>query len=247
MDVKISREQRRGCGYRQVGGIYLVCDGPGHVCEMLPLEMHSCPMCGQGIKPARGWTWINPSEMFKHERCEKCDTEIKSLPKELLKNSTGGWFNHKQVHPYIYCKFTQVHKAGLIWIGEQFYKTPADFMREADTVGISRRITQIPRDFVLGETWVLLAHRKVDFRAKDQGRLVSVDANFTMIEEIERERPGIFTAFLPSRIEKIVDESSTPTDIRQIEEDGMTAVRVVRLGENCDLFEEDDDTDDTGD
>ena len=33
-------------------------------------------------------------------------------------------------------------------------------MREASKMGVSRRITAVPRDFVVGETWVLLGHRK---------------------------------------------------------------------------------------
>lgn len=245
MSMIISREGPRGCGYRKVGGIYLVCDGPGHVCEMLPLEMHSCPTCGQGIKPARGWTWINPAEMFRHERCDKCEGDI-----PVVSVPAGTKPEDLPVTPYRsgYCRFTQVMRAGLVWVGEQFYPTPAHFNKEANGMGISRRITRVPRGFVIGETWVLLAHRKVNFHAKDQARLEKVDmSSITMIDELEDERPGVFTAFLPSRIEKIVDESATPTDIRQIEEDGMTAVRVVRLGENCDLFEEEDDTDDTGD
>ena len=51
-------------------------------------------------------------------------------------------------------------KAGLLWIGEQFYPTPGEFTREAEELGISRRISAVPRDFKLGETWVLFAHRK---------------------------------------------------------------------------------------
>ncbi|MCK4958675.1 MAG: hypothetical protein KAT00_04735 [Planctomycetes bacterium] len=229
MGVTISREGPRGCGYRKVGGTYLVCDGPGHPCEILPLELHVCSTCGQGIKPARGWTWINPREMFQHERCPKCN------PYGL------GFTQSEEGDAPIKCRFIQVQKAGLIWIGEQFYPTPADFNREADGMGVSRRITCVPRGFVLGESWVLLAHRKVDFYDKIARKVEQTDQAFVMVDSNDDHlRPGIFTAFLPSRIEKIVDEKATETDIRQIEEDGMTPVQVVRLGENQDLFEDGD-------
>lgn len=224
MSVIVSREGRRGCGYRKTGGIYLVCDGPGHPCGILPMEMHVCPTCGQGIKPSRGWTWINPSDLFKHEYCPKCD----------LDNGDG---NHVP-RQYSYCRFTQVQKAGLIWVGEQFYPTPDAFSQEAAEMGISRRITCVPRGYVLGETWVLLAHRKVNFHDKDAARMEKADmSSITMIDELPDERPGIFTAFLPSRIEKIVDENISEMEVRQIEESGMTPVQVVRLGETQDLFQ----------
>jgi hypothetical protein len=226
MGVTVSKEGPRGCGYRKVGGIYLVCDGPGHPCELLPLELHSCPTCGQGIKPARGWTWINPLEMFKYYRCPKCD------PDGLL------FSDEKR----IMCRFVTVQRAGLVWVGEQFYPTPAYFNREANGMGISRRVQQVPRDFVLGETWVLLAHRKVDFAEKDAKRHAEIAKRrahlFEIVpdDEFETVRPGVFTAFVPSRIEKIVDDSATETDIRQIEESGMVPVKVERLGETPELL-----------
>jgi hypothetical protein len=48
---------------------------------------------------------------------------------------------------------------GLIWVGEAFYGNPQRFLDEAATMGISRRIAAVPRGFVLGEDYVLLAHR----------------------------------------------------------------------------------------
>jgi hypothetical protein len=50
-------------------------------------------------------------------------------------------------------------KAGLLWIGEKFYETPHDFLKEAAEMGISRRLPAVPKDFTIGEDSVLLAHR----------------------------------------------------------------------------------------
>lgn len=36
-------ETRRGCGYRKVGGIYLVCDGAGFRCDQLPVNLEVIP------------------------------------------------------------------------------------------------------------------------------------------------------------------------------------------------------------
>lgn len=201
----------------------MVTDGPGHPCGILPMELHVCPTCGQGIKPARGWTWANPEELFKHEQCPKCDSEM--VPGDDRK--------------YAYCRFTQVQKAGLIWVGEQFYPSPDNFTKESVEMGISRRITCVPRGFVLGETWVMLAHRKIDFSEKITNRPEPGGQGFTFGEEVDAEtiRPGIFTAFLPSRIEKIVDKNISDEEVAEIEAAGMTPVIVERLGETQDLFQ----------
>jgi len=85
-----------------------------------------------------------------------------------------------------------IGRAGLLWIGERFYRTPADFDREAKVLGISRRIAAVPRGFKLGD-WILLAHRKV--MPTENGLL-----------------PGIFRVWQPQRIEKIVPESARGAD-----------------------------------
>ena len=58
-------EAKRGCGYRKVGGLYLVSDGLGIPCDRLPITLEVCPCCGAGIKPARGWTWVDVPTLVK--------------------------------------------------------------------------------------------------------------------------------------------------------------------------------------
>jgi hypothetical protein len=86
-------------------------------------------------------------------------------------------------------------RAGLMWIGEKFYSTES-FTQEAAELGISKRISAIPHGFKIGETWIFLAHKKA---IKNN---VVFDG-----EEIEKPRAGIFMAFKPARIEKIVLQS----------------------------------------
>ena len=62
-------EAKRGCGYRKVGGLYLVTFGAGRQCGKMPIRCEVCPTCNQGIKPARGWTWIDPAPLFGEREC----------------------------------------------------------------------------------------------------------------------------------------------------------------------------------
>lgn len=50
-------EAKRGCGFRKVGGTYLVSEGEGMPCDRLPIKLDVCPVCSHGFKRSRGWTW----------------------------------------------------------------------------------------------------------------------------------------------------------------------------------------------
>jgi hypothetical protein len=132
MTVHTRIEQRRGCGYRKPGGFYLVSPPHFTTCCQLPKVLEVCSCCGQGIKPARGFTWINGQELFT-TLCSRGDVcPMRSLP----------------------------DKIGLLWIGEIYYKSAEHFMKENYHLGISRRINVMPKGFKIGETWLALAHRK---------------------------------------------------------------------------------------
>jgi hypothetical protein len=140
MNVPTIREKARGCGFRKPGGLYMVSGGDGVSCSQLPIELSVCPTCSGGIKPTRGWTWIQPNALSEPE---SHDGEAHSLACPL---STGEWGP------------SNPDRAGLLWIGGQFY-TPGSFIQEAQKMGISRRLAAIPRGFEIGD-WVMLAHRE---------------------------------------------------------------------------------------
>lgn len=136
-------DHQRGCGWRKEGGIYLRCDAPGVPCGKLPAPLTVCPCCGEGIKPARGWTWFNPGPFFKDIACalpERCGGCVVSNPPA---------------------------KAGLLWIGEKFYPRPSDWLEEAHKLGVSRRLPRVPHGFEIGKTWVFAAHRKCIASSED--------------------------------------------------------------------------------
>jgi hypothetical protein len=120
-----------------------------------------CPTCSTGIKPSRGWTWLDIAP-FTRAPCKVAS----ACP---LERPAG--------------------RVGLLWVGEVHYATPAHFELEAAALGISRRISKVPRGFVLGETFVALAHRKA-------------------IQASEGFRSSIFQLFRPTRLELIVKQSA---------------------------------------
>jgi|SRR5579872_1349427 len=214
----MSVEQKRRCGFRRVGGLYLVSQGSGRYCDRLPFELTVCPCCHAGIKQARGWTWVDTKLLFGGEH--------------LIWNYNP---DQQQPCPEADCPLCrgQIDRAGLLWVGEKFYPTPADFNQEADAMGISRRIPAVPRGFEAGKTWVLLAHPLASTCPDCKGAgLVNQQAGLDSKPCIKCENlgkvPGIFKAFKPERLEKIVTTSQSQ-DLGEMEallKRGITVVVV---------------------
>ena len=186
-------EARRGCGYRKVGGMYLMGAPGGFSCDRLPIMLTVCPCCSAGIKPTRGWTWIFPHNLFQGDHvpcfCEEWCPVCRPMK--------------------------MGRKAGLLWVGEQFY-SPKEFAREAGALGVSRRLSALPRGLVLGRTWVLMAHRKAALHPTPNGLFKT------------KPGPGIFYAFKPTRIDKIITETQAKdeNEMLKLERRGITPVVV---------------------
>lgn len=191
MNITTVVEKKRGCGYREPGGLYLRTDGIGRICGALPIKMDVCPTCKHGIKPARGWTWINIADLVAVRGCDK----------------EGGCGD---------CPIAdaKIQEAGLLWIGAKFYPGTTAFNTESREMGISRRITMVPRGFKIGETWVALAHRNCILAYKD--------------DDSSHWYPGIFHIFRPERVEYVVKEFDPQDKLERLEKRGITLVRVVR-------------------
>lgn len=189
----MAAEAKRACGYRKVGGLYMMGGRLGGPCCKMPIPLHICPTCNQGVKQTRGWQWIDPKPWLEGPCADQ---------RVQLRDFIGGRA----------CPAADPaglgERVGLLWIGTQFYPTPEAFMAEADRLGLSRRITAVPRGFKLGETWVFLAHPKT---------MPTVPPT-----------PGIFRIFLPTAIEKIVTQSQSEDEaaMTELRERGITPVVV---------------------
>lgn len=212
----MSVEARRGCGYRKIGGMYLVSGGRGVYCDRLPIPLDICPTCGHGIKQTRGFTWVDAAALVGgvHPDCaDDFPCPLCMAPHEL-------------------------GRCGLLWIGEKFYKTPRDFDLEAAALGVSRRISAIPRGFKVGETWILFVHPKAitaPLNCPDCSQIlksVRVDSVVKLVCTLcgfgsPAHRPGIFKVWRPERIEKILPESKRGSaEVTELEEKDIVPVFV---------------------
>lgn len=211
----MAQEAIRGCGYRRVGGLYLCGEYIPVRCDRLPYPLEICPTCGGGIKVSRGFTKINPLTLFGYH--QPCGDRIR---------------------PCFVCDPTEA-PAFIMGVGEKFYKTPGDFLEEAHQLGISKRIPFIPKDLELGKTIVYLAHPKA-CQVKES---VALQKMLAIVSGDESNQPklldtekveyklGIFSAFIPHRVEKLVwEKDATPEELEKLEKRGITPV-IIKDGD----------------
>lgn len=234
-------EAKRGCGWRKPGangvGVYLMGGELSAPCGRLPVPLLRCPTCDCGIKPSRSWTWIEPAGLFRVAREQPCGGPAPIAPTvdpsplgrvDRFRQRMSDWDALRKV-----CALCPIGDAmplgrhGLLWIGEAFYKSPHDFVREAAALGLSRKLPALPRGFELGKTWVYLAHRAAVQKVVDGAAVV---------------QPGVFSAFKPHRIDLVVDTddpAQLPERARKLAEElieahGESAVRLVKVTRDVD-------------
>jgi len=136
-------EQRRGCGYRKVGKLYLMGTGLGRPCCRLPLVLKTCETCGRDQEFTRNLKWLKKNYL----------TFLLTPGKDDVEPQGPGCQGCPMNFP------TELQKAGLLWVGEKFY-TPETFIEEARTMGVSKAMPFLPEGLQAAD-WVFLAHPKV--------------------------------------------------------------------------------------
>lgn len=208
--IRVKREKKRGCGWRKVGGKYLIGQTSAVGCGRIPIPLTTCPCCSHGFKPARGWTWVDGDRIVSAVlEGSRCIAPLSQCSLCVINRILIADLENRDV----------MGMAGLIWVGQKFYPTVEDFNRESLEQGICRRLNSIPRDFVLGETYVLLAHQKAI-------------ANTPYIEGKLGETEytsGIFKVWRPTTIEVVVDGTEPDEVIEGYLEKGLTPVIVERI------------------
>jgi len=105
-------EPKRGCGYRKVGGLYLVGSGIALPCDGLPLELKKCHVCGFEVPFTRGFMWLRKAYVAYHS-------------KKKHENEYEGKCTCYSACPICHPEANDLKEYGLMWVGESFYKTPA--------------------------------------------------------------------------------------------------------------------------
>lgn len=231
-------ESKRGCGFRKAGGTYIVGPSLSAPCGLFPIPINPCPHCGHSVKFTQAITRIEPREVLgplpaaiTAECCPGAET-CSSCP--------VGWKGAAR----------HADEACLIWIGRASY-TPAEFLAEASSQGISRRIPEvIPRWVKPGETWIFMAHIDgVDVgpcvgTRNIGGAVVMCDKGFYNYKDTkgnEKARrctdcrgtgretaPGVISIFQAERIERIIDDTTPEEERKAIleKDDRLTLVEV---------------------
>jgi len=198
--MSASAEQKRGCGYRAIGGLYLVSD-PGFQlqCDGLPLKLEPCQCCGFEPAFSRNLQRIN-AKYIAHIRA----------PHQSYDCSC--WKDCPICYPM------EKGSYGLMFVGKQSY-TPSSFIKEAVAQGVSKRIPEIPSWLELGKTWVFLAHNQTP-----NVSLAELQKNGLQMKEPECMK-AIFYGFKPQRIEMPMWKGDLlDADIQKLEEKGITPV-----------------------
>lgn len=221
MEIQTRQDKKRRCGWRKPGGLYMVSGGIAQSCGKLPLPLTVCPVCSCGIKPSRGWTWIDGTALVKDVKCRY-----------------GEIYDAKIKHPCTTCPMHgEPGRVGLLWIGEKFYPMPGDFAKEAAQQGVSRRIKSIPREFVLGETWVWFAHRKgiTEFCDHPDIELAYADQYIYECKYCDKQgrkyTPAVVYAFKPTAIEYVVKGDETDEQLEAMAKRGITPIKIEKIGE----------------
>lgn len=228
-------EQIRGCGYRKVNALYLCGEYIRHdPCDRMPFPLTTCPVCGQGIKVSRGFTQVNPYRLWGPHDSTYYDEPNEPLPlgailvsREMIITCTD------RFRPCFLCD-PQDQPAYIMLVGEKYY-TPESFLDEAHRMGISKRIPFIPKDLELGKTVIYLAHPK----ACEVKVAAAVQQAMSILEGSESQQPklvetdrvekklGIFCAFIPQKVEKLIWESELTDEKREeLAKRGITPIPI---------------------
>lgn len=231
-------EAKRGCGYRKQGGLYLVGGGLSTPCDRMPFPLDRCRHCGGGVKFTRGPQWLQPDFFSKCYGHGSHDEAVQSLCQD--ESACPVCRNREDFGPHL-----------LLWIGRKHY-TPEAYLEEGRRLGVSRRLSALPKGLVLGETWVLLAHLDAvqpqdPQKCTECGLPSSVHADHpdckpgqtTLVQSGEgrwspcssfqapKPTPGIFCAFVPRAVELILKQSdATPERVEKEAKRGVTVVAV---------------------
>lgn len=218
-------EAKRGCGYRKLNALYLVGGFMWKACDRLPLALDTCPTCGSGIKFSRGMAMINPYKYWGMHQImntvDPCSCRV------------GGDPDHVDNSCFVCCPPDD--HAFVMFVGEKFY-SPESFIREAHSMGISKRIPHraLPKELIIGKSVIYLAHKKAvpsnDYVEPPLSTTVKALDIYSLVEQANPKPalvPGVICAFVPRAVEILVKESELTDEYQaKLSKKGITPIPV---------------------
>lgn len=221
-------ENERGCGWRKIGGVYLVGDGVSACCDGLPVDLGPCDDCGFEVYQARSIVPIHAGFLHSKLKTHDCKDDF---PCPLCFYGKP-WGDLKAEALAKAEKFSGPKVFFLMWVSQDLY-TPEEFIDEAREFGVSKRIAanSLPSDFVIGNDWIFLAHRDTKFPKFGTSPLKD-DKDRPVPYDVATKR-GIFYAFKPQRLELVLYKGQiSDADLEEYEETGYTVVLIDPTEEN---------------
>lgn len=188
-------EPKRLCGYRTVGSLYLIANPNFTTCHRLPLPLNSpCSTCGEMPRFNRSISYISPLKLF--QPCSFCLNQ----PVSITVCSDE-------------CPACNPPLVGFLsWVGA-FYYSPLSFLREANTLGISKKIPFVPKHFNPNTPWYF-AHPNV---------MLHPNPNASP----KATRQGVFLCGYFQRFEKLIwEKDATEDTVLDLQKKGINAVIV---------------------
>lgn len=229
--VQTVHDKLRGCGWRHEGYYLMGGQGIWQECGLLPIALDiPCVCCGRGVIA---------------QKVEKSGAITYLLPRSLhrvnIRMLAEPYFSRCDCSLCHTCAFKQVEWVYMIGVGHKHYPNKIDFVREALSQGISKRINALPNDFKVGETWVALAHPRgvtrqgglsgeVVYREESEEELplAVVTDDGVLVANDMRYAPAIFGLFKPNRVEYVLSGEESDDFIDNLVKKGITPVMVMR-------------------
>lgn len=217
MQIRTLQETERGCGFRQPGGFYLRQEkSRGFGCGLLPIPILTCSCCGFIEQQTRSAKWMMTSYLKTLAQKSPC---VKKDHKESMCSSCPIESNSPEA---VYSK----KQIALDWVGVSGYGKSIDFLREADQVGISRRVAiQVDKEgnitntflkgFKVGHDWIALAHPK---------------GCSSIGENAEPSlSPAIIAIYKPNKLQYVKKKTDTNTFLKKLHNQGVEIVDVKNV------------------
>lgn len=208
--------------------------GSGGVpCDRLPVPIVPCACCGFEPEQLRSHAWVPGHYLGDHVRLATISYLTRAVRVTLRRkhavacrdrsNEYHGELGEEFAGRDPICRADDEPRL-LMWVGRRFY-SPATFSAESRELGISKRISEIPKGLVLGKTWVLLAHPDACYEP------TSWSFNWLYGDGEVVPAPGIFEAFVPRRVELILHERDATAE--RVEREAKRGVSVVVIPDDA--------------